>query len=213
MQQTTVVIALVQTTPPWRAPLLTQEGKKLPPSASGVSSFLIPPSSKTKPRTPPARRTSPPSPSPDPGYSLCRAKRVPSPRDSGETVCPSWSSAAVWPAPPSDHQSLETSARRIPTCRKCELRHCVSTWLQVASCKVANAILKVPNRKIYYIYIYYILYYNIIYNIYKLMQPDTTILIIHLQLCNLQLCNLHRHKWHHKVISVRSALPLAAGGS
>ena len=45
------------------------------------------------------------------------------------------------------------------------------------------------------------------------MQPDTTILIIHLQLCNLQLCNLHRHKWHRKVISVRSALPLAAGRS
>ena len=42
------------------------------------------------------------------------------------------------------------------------------------------------------------------------MQPDTTILIIHLQLCNLQLCNLQKHR---KVISVRSALPLATGGT
>ena len=65
-------------------------------------------------------------------------------------------------------------------------------WLQVAKLQLLFS--KIQIDKVSYIYIYYILYYNIIYNIYKLMQPDTTILIIHLQLCNLQLCNLHRHK-------------------
>ena len=85
-------------------------------------------------------------------------------------------------------------------------------WLQVAKLQLLFS--KIQIDKVSYIYIYYILYYNIIYNIYKLMQPNTTVLIFHLQLCNLQL-QLHNctiAQLHKQVVNIEIVPVRISGG-